>query len=470
MENKQEKMIYQTTPGERISFGIYGFGMTIFFVLISSFLQQYYLINAAVPASIIGVILLVGKIWDAVNDPMFGVIVDKARLKSGKYLPWMRISTILLPIITTLLFFVPINASVGVKAAFLLIGYILYDATCTMTEVPYFAITTAMTTNPKERSKVISLSKLISVLPLMVILFIPALYTTIGWKPTIIIFAVLAMFSMLPGGFILKERALVRSEKSPRVKELLKYVISNKFLLIFFSSAIIYGLTNTVGTVGNLFAIYNLGGDKMIAPIILISTAPAVLSIIAVNFLINKFDKLQIVLGALAITGITSVIMYFTGYQNMPLFFLLNAIRGFSAGAHTMLFFLFTPDLSEYGTYVTGIRAEGAAFSIQSFASKVIGAISNAIALFILGALGFMEGATFQTIQVQNGLWMLYSIFPVIGATLQATILMAFYRLREKDLLIMIKANQGEISYEDANEQLKGKHPRKIVKVKEQAL
>jgi len=109
-----------------------------------------------------------------------------------------------------------------------------------------------------------------------------------------------------------------------------------------------------------------------------------------------------------------------------------------------MLFFLFTPDLSEYGTYVTGIRAEGAAFSIQSFASKVIGAISNAIALFILGALGFMEGATFQTIQVQNGLWMLYSIFPVIGATLQATILMAFYRLREKDLLIMIKANIRE--------------------------
>ncbi len=470
MENKQEKMIYQTTLGERISFGIYGFGMSIFFVLISSFLQQYYLINAAVPASIIGVILLVGKIWDAVNDPMFGVIVDKARLKSGKYLPWMRISTILLPIITSLLFFVPINASVGVKGAFLLIGYILYDAVCTMTEVPYFAITTAMTTNPTERSKIISLSKLISVVPLVVVLFIPALYTTIGWKLTIIIFAVLAMLSMLPSCFMLKERALVRPEKPPRVKELLKYVISNKFLLIFFSSAIIYGLTNTVGTVGNLFAIYNLGGDKMIAPIILVSTAPAILSIIAVNFLISKFDKLQIVIGALAITGITSVIMYFTGYQNMPLFFLLNAIRGFSAGAHTMLFFLFTPDLSEYGTYVTGIRAEGAAFSIQSFASKVIGAISNAIALFILSAFGFMEGATSQTFQVQNGLWLLYSIFPVIGATLQATILMVFYRLREKDLLIMIKANQGEISYEDANEQLKDKHPRKIVKVEEQAL
>lgn len=460
-KTKREKISYQTTFGERMAFGVYGIGLNIFFVIIGSFLQQYYLINVALPAGVVAAIFLVVKIWDGVNDPLFGIILDKARLKSGKYVPWMRIATVFLPFTATCLFFVPLEAPIAVKAAFLLIGYMLYDASATMTEVPYFAITTAMTENPTERSRIISISKIIALLPAFAVLFIPTMYTQFGWKPTILLFSGLAMLSMLPGCFKLKERSLTRPEEPPKLKELLRYIKSNKFLLIFFLSAIIYGLTNTVGTVGNLFAIYNLGGDEMIVPILIISSLPGILAILVVNVLLTRFDKKQLVLGALTITGIASVVMYFAGYKNMPLFYTLSAIRGFSAGAHTMLFFLFTPDFSEYGTYITGTQAEGAAFSIQSFASKVLGAISSATSLFILGAFGFVEGAAAQTEQVKAGIWLLYSAFPVIGAIIQAAILILFYKLSDKDVRIMIQANHGEITYEEADALLGGKHVRK---------
>jgi Na+/melibiose symporter-like transporter len=461
MTEKKQKTQFQTTGRERLSFGIYGVGLNIFFVLVGTFLQQYYLVNAAVPAGVVAGIFLVVKIWDGVNDPLFGIVVDKARMKSGKFLPWMRAATVLLPLTGALLFFVPLEASVAAKALFLFFGYVIYDVACTMTEVPYFAVTTAMTTDSAERSHIISTSKIISMAFTVVVLFIPDMYAGIGWRPTALVFAGIAMAAMLPGCFMLRERSLARPETPPRVAELLRYIKSNKYMLIFFLSAVIYGLTNTTGVVGNLFAIYNLRDEGLIAPLLLAAFVPGVAAIAVVRALLRRFDKLWLQLCSLAVTGVASILMYLTGYQNMVVFCVLIAIRGFSTGAHTMLFFLFTPDFAEYGAYITGVRAEGVAFSIQSFASKLISAISSASSLFILSLFGFAEGADTQSAQVQNGIWLLFSVFIVVGVVLQGFILVAFHRLRDRDIAVMTQANHGEISYGEAEKLLGGRYTRR---------
>ncbi|MDR3276975.1 MAG: MFS transporter [Treponema sp.] len=447
---------YETSRGERTVFGVYGIGLNIFFVLVNTFLQQYYLINAAVPAELVAVIFFIVKIWDGLNDPMFGVIVDRARLKGGKYLPWMRLSTFTLPLMVCLLFLVPVNMPVWVKGAWLLLGYMLTDAASTMTEVPYFAITTAMTGNPRERAQIIGTSRIIGTLPAFVVLFIPSLYAAIGWHLTVAIFAVFSMLTMLPGCFMLKERYSSRSEGVPELKDILRYLKSNKYLLLFFGSAILYGLANTSGGVTTLFAIYNLGGDEQITPLLIISFIPSILAIVAVKALINKFDKLHILLFTHLVTVITSALLYVTGWGNFALFAVLVALRGFSTGAHTALFFLFTPDFVEYGAYKTGVHAEGAAFSIQSFASKCINAISSASALLILGAFGFVEGSATQSAGVQEGIWLLFALVPVIGSLMQTGLLLGFYKLRDKQVAIMAQANHGEISRETAEGLLHG--------------
>ena len=449
---------FQTKRSERISFGVFGIGGNIFFVIVGYYLQQYYLVNVGVPAAILGTVFLVVKIWDAVNDPMFGIIVDKARLKSGKYLPWMRVATFTLPVTATALFFVPLNISITGKAIFLLVCYALYDVSSTLTEVPYFAITTAMTDNPTERSQIISSSKLISMLPAVSILFIPTLYNSIGWKPTIAIFAVLALLVMLPGCYVIKERYDVRPETPPKIKEIFRYLAHNKYLLIFFLSAILYGLTNTAGSVSNLFAIYNLGSDSWIAPLLLISFVPSLLSILVVKFLLNHFDKIHILIASNLVTVATSVLLYVTGYHNFPLFAAFTVVRGFSAGVNTMMYFLFTPDFAEYGTYVTGTHGEGIAFSIQSFSSKVIGALAGTVSLYLLGAFGFESGAKNQTAGAMTGIWLLLSVIPAIGAVAQILTLALLYRLRDRDVAIMSKANHGEMTAGEAQERLGGKY------------
>ncbi|HMM32947.1 MAG TPA: MFS transporter, partial [Clostridia bacterium] len=235
-------------------------------------------------------------------------------------------------------------------------------------------------------------------------------------------------------------------------------VRKNKYLLIFFSSAIVYGLSNTVGTVGNLFAIYNLGGDSMITPILLISFIPGLLSIFIVKGLLNRMDKMRILVLSNLVTIVSSVLMYITGYENFLVFALLNAVRGFSSGANTMMYFLFTPDFAEYGTYVTGLHAEGSAFAIQSFSSKVIGALSSAITLLLMSLFGFISGSDTQTEVAKTGLWLLYSVIPIIGAIGQVVILQLFYKLRDRDVLVMSQANHGEITLDESEQLLEGRY------------
>ncbi|MPM25189.1 hypothetical protein SDC9_71679 [bioreactor metagenome] len=122
-----------------------------------------------------------------------------------------------------------------------------------------------------------------------------------------------------------------------------------------------------------------------------------------------------------------------------------------------MMYFLFTPDFAEYGKYTTGMNAEGAAFSIQSFSSKVIGALSSSAALLMLGLFGFISGSDAQTDLAKTGLWLLYSVIPAVGAVLQIVLLGLFYKLRDKDVFIMSQANHGEISIDEAEKQLAGR-------------
>ena len=103
-------------------------------------------------------ILLVPKIWDAVNDTLFGYIVDKTRFRNReKFLPWIRIGTALFGPAVILLFAIPrsLNSQI-VKIAWFLIAYVIFDAAYTMLDAPVYALPTAMTTNIAERTRLIS--------------------------------------------------------------------------------------------------------------------------------------------------------------------------------------------------------------------------------------------------------------------------------------------------------------------------
>ena len=77
---------YQTKPFERFSYQFYFVGQLISYGIMTSFLTLF-MTESGIPALVVSAVLIVAKVWDAVNDPLFGVVVDKSHLKGGKYLP-----------------------------------------------------------------------------------------------------------------------------------------------------------------------------------------------------------------------------------------------------------------------------------------------------------------------------------------------------------------------------------------------
>jgi sugar (glycoside-pentoside-hexuronide) transporter len=422
-----------------------------FYMLITSFLQIY-MTDIGIPAMVVGAIFIAAKGWDAINDPLFGVIVDKTNMKSGKFIPWVRLSTLLIPISTIFLFASPADISPQIKIIWAVCGYLLWDISYTICDVPIFALATSMTDTIKERDKLFVINRFFTLVGgILVTIAVPLIYPNIGWRMTAVIISVMAAATMIPIGFKAKERFFVDEEKNPSIKVLVKYFITNKPLLIFNGAIIVLSFTNMITAMQGYAAIYCLGGPQWISVVALVATLPMLIVVVFIQKLILKIEKRTVFLFALSSMLVVGVIIYFVGYDNIILFLVLVGIRALFAAVVSALILMFTADCAEYGNYVTGERAQGVAFSIQTFTAKITATLSSSIGMFILGFAGFVEGqGASQSPEVVTWIWRMYTIFPIVSGSITVLILLFGYKLRTNQVSVMIRCNKGEITKEEA--------------------
>lgn len=445
------KAIFQTSPSERFFYGFYFLGQLMFFAVMNNFLQLY-MTEVGIAASVVGGIFIVAKIWDAINDPLFGIIVDKSNIKTGKYIPWVRLSSFLIPLATIFLFAVPLNVSVQIKVIWITLGYILWDTSYTICDVPIFALATSMTNKMDERNKLYLFSRFFTIVGnIVVVITVPLLFPKIGWLATILIISLFAMLTMLPIGYKAKERFFASEEKKPTIRELSRYLLKNKPLLVFNIAVIIASLTNTSAAVQSYFAIYCLGGSQWMTVLGLISALPTLAAVFIVQQVVKKVERRTVYLFCNAASYVLSIIMYFAGYANLPVLFSLIVLRTMLLGGSTVLLVMFTADCAEYGNFKTGERAQGIAFSIQTFSAKMTMAISSSISMFLLGHFGFVEGTgAMQSAETISGIWYMYSVLPAIAGFVSFLILLFGFKLYGKDVSLMMSCNAGEITKEEA--------------------
>lgn len=447
----QKNKKFTTSGGERISYGLYAFGAILSYYMIMSYLQLY-MTDIGISAVAVGMIFMFAKVWDAVNDPIFGVLVDKVNPRGGKYKFWLRIASIAIPLTTILLFIIPAQASVQVKIIWSAVAYMLWDMAYTMYDVPMNAIVTAMTEDLAERNRLYSISAFFVYLgALAVAIFVPMIYPSLGWGMTVVLLGVLCLVNMLFLNIKCKERYVGRAEEESSIKDIFLSLLHNKYLLIFTLASIVGSVTNFANTLNGYVAIYCLGSESYITLLSLASAVPVLFVTLFVPKLLEKADKFVAYVATRIITIAIDLVICLLGYGNVALLLVLIVVKNIFAGVWGVTAVMFIADCVEYGQYKTGERNQGIAFATKAFTNKIVVAVTGAIAMFGLAAYGFVEGAgAVQTQETVNGIWTLYSAFPIIGSVLSVVILITFYRLRDKDVRLMIQANNGEISREDA--------------------
>lgn len=458
-KEKESKNNFRTTRGERNSYALYFAGQNVFFMLVTAFLSTYFL-DIGITAIAAGSILLIVKVWDAINDPIFGGIVDKMHLNGGKFKPWLKLSIIVIPLTTILIFAIPNNLSLTAKLIWGGIAYILWDTAYTIGDVPIFGIITKMTDNQEERMSVMSFGRTAGVLAAMLTaVVLPSVRKSIGgWLPTIIVFTIIAVATMIPIIFKTKERVnAVEQEKDVTFKEMWDFIKSNKYLLIFFLAFFVLQASGIGSTLGIILARSLFGNESIASLLQLMTLLPSVILGLFIPKIVRKVDKYRLFTISILLNAMLGIVIYFVGYQNLTLYLIILAIRGIPYGMFYILLFMFTPDCVEYGKFKTGVPAEGIGFSIQSFSTKLATAVASALGAFALAAIGFVEteGAT-QLATFPDQLWLLYNLVPAAGALIALAILRK-YKLRDKYVQIIVKANTGEMPREEAEKQLAGK-------------
>ncbi len=259
-QTKPQNPLWQTTKTERKSYYSYFFGQNMIYSMIASYLTTFLLLIGIDPVKSAAVMLIV-KVWDAVNDAIFGVIFDKVQFKSNKkYIPWLKIACALTPAATIAIFVIPTAASETVKLIWFALAYIIWDTAYTLCDVPAFGIITAMTSNVEERNTILSLKGITAgigtALTTVLVSVLISEFIGFGYGPVSIVVAIVAMATMVPVCKHCQERNKTIDDEQFTVRRMLKYVMSNKYLLIYYIGYIFYSGAQTYNALHMIMAYY----------------------------------------------------------------------------------------------------------------------------------------------------------------------------------------------------------------------
>lgn len=430
---------YQTSGIERLSYGGFFFGQNIIYAIQYQFLIYYYTESLGLTIASTATLLLVARLWDAFNDPLMGAIVDKTNFNGNKYLPWLKFCTYVIPL-SLFFVFININASYNIKLVFAYVTYIFWGMMYTISDAPLFSLSTVMTNNTFERDKLMSYGRLAAALAAISTAVFMTLKTSVGWSIAVGVYCLIAFLVMFPLQFFAKERIRYNRSVNITFAKSFQFLFKNKYLLIYFLGFSAINGTNTLQTMVAYFANSNLGNEGFVTVIMGTTIIPVIIIAPFLPFLISKMGKKKLTIYSSIIAIFLCVVQYFMGYSNFILFLAVTTTRVLFMQIPILIYGMFTADCIEYGAFVTGERSEGLAFSVQTFITKLSGAISGTICLVLLSYFGYVEQGSHQTASTLHGIWIILTLVPAVGYAIML-IVMIFYKLDEKTVAVYMKEN-----------------------------
>ncbi|MBR3363969.1 MAG: MFS transporter [Solobacterium sp.] len=457
--------------------------------LVGSYMTMFLMFQGISTVSLATAILLV-KIIDSVDDVLFGFIIDKIDIKKwklfqrfagkGKYMPWYRLFFWTFPVATILFFMMPKNAPDSVKIIWFFVTYLLYDFTCTLTEVPMQSMITTLTDSPSERNSILTVKGVITVVAavgMSVVVSallsekfgVPLKTIGIGGSLIFLVFMIPMVFKVQEHNTELKNVVIEGSQEKYTFKDMINCVLTNKYIMVYFLAVIISTILCTRTAVEGFIGFYIFHDSMVLTYVMLIGFVPGIILSAFCGKLADKFGKRNLLAFIFALLAAATLIIYFFCRENKILFIVLGGLCAIPNALISVVRTYIAPDTIEYTRYKTGKDCSGIFYSLQSFLNKALTGLVGSVALYILAAFGWKEvvGDSFADLAAQgvtqsatalNTLWNLGYLIPAAGFGISAILLYAFYNLKDKDAELMSKCNAGQITREECEAQLSRKY------------
>ena len=445
------------TASQKAAFGIGAVGKDMVYALSASYVMYYYQDVLGLSATFVGLILMIARVFDALNDPFMGVLVAKTRSKWGRFRPWILSGTVLNALVLYALFAAPVLEGAGMMVYFSVV-YILWGVTYTMMDIPYWSMIPAVTSTPADRENLSVVgrtcagvgSALIAMFTMLLVGALGGSSERAGFRYVALIVAGIFVVTEIICCAKMKENTNTEM-KTASVGEMFKALFSNDqaivvVLTIVLINSALYLTSNFV----IYFFKYDFGGEGWKASYTLFSTIGGAAQILGMMVLYPLLRKklsntgvfnLSLVL-ALCGYGLL-LILCFVGFSGNLIALCVPGIVVFACnGMLSVLTTLFLSNSVDYGEMKTGRREESVIFSMQTFVVKAASGVAvflTGIGLDLIGLVGNTDETgpvAAQSAGTLMGLRLMMTVLPMV------VLAVALVLFRKKFLLTDEKAAQ----------------------------
>jgi Na+/melibiose symporter-like transporter len=424
--------------------------------LITGYLMLYITDYAGIYTGIAGkaaqvatLMLLLGRVWDAINDPILGFMMDRSpRTKWGKFKPFMFIFTLVGSILLIALFNIPAGIPDIAKVALIYILYFVFDMAFTL--LPIAPLTQSLSNDARIRGKLLAAPRIVNLLFAIATSFIMAVAVALGpdgVTPNLGLAAILFIVPLtaisLLGIALIKEGTNNADEEQVKVKDFLSMMKVNRPLWIFLIANLFAGFIYVfifaaqAYYVKYAFGVENFGNQTAIMGLMIIGGM--IIGVFLSQWLLRKVTPGMAFLLSNVVCILPLVILWLINLAgpitNMALFYPLIFLAILGTGMNNIPNYLVLMEAMDYNKDKIGKSMEGSVNSLNQFTIKVQSALASALTGIILITVGYdaelyKDAATIPT-TLFTGLGFVMFGLPAIMAVISIAI-MAFYPLLKK--------------------------------------
>jgi len=479
------KIITKLTAKERIGYGIGDTACHFSWDMAGMFLFFYFTDVYGISAAAAGTIMMIARIWDAIADPIVGIIADRTSTKQGKFRPYMLWFAIPLSVTLVVLFTTPDFGETG-KIIYAASAYLLLSTFYTAVNLPYSALSGVMTLDAGERTLLNQYRFFLGFTGMFVVSFTilfknyfivndvlafaeninlsqeginllkdfkwgdaSLLDTTGTLKATITkleqdAFQTLAIIMGIAGAALLfvsyfstKERIEPPKNQVSNLKEDLKNVFSSKpWLILFILGIVTFVLIYLQQAVITYYFKYYINAENDTTILYTATTISLIIGVLFTSPLTKRFEKRNVFLFSSAISGLLHIALFFPGAGDFYALHTINVLAKISIAPTIPLLWAMIADTADYSEWKNNRRATGLFFSATIFAQKLGGGIATGLAGWLLTVANYDGAVAVQTDEAVMTIRLLFSVVPGI-LYLVTAVLLFWYKLDDKTLEIV---------------------------------
>jgi glycoside/pentoside/hexuronide:cation symporter, GPH family len=376
----------------KLLYGVGDVGNAVVNSALQFFLLLFYTDAALIAPALASSALLIGKFWDAINDPLCGWLSDRTRSRFGKRRSWMIFGALPLAISIMLLWRVPGGLSNAWIFVWIAGTFVLFDTLWTATNVPYYALTAELTDDYDERASLTAYRMVLAVpgymvgaalTPIIVGLFVSqrAGYGAVG-----VLYGALAAATLWIAAAGLRERkAIAESRSQSRPLRALRDALKNRPFVQLVAAYLVANMAFAlVKTLLAYFLTYQLGMKDQVPAVMFVLLLFVALFLFPWKMLSDRWNKGPAYALGLAIGGLAVALTFLLPNRPTPWVYLIAVVAGIGFSANWVFPWAMVPDVVEYDRIKTGEHRGGIYYGVWGLAMKLSEAMGIAASGWVL--------------------------------------------------------------------------------------